>query len=205
MDSKKKSSEKYYDIEKWNLENPETLLKSEREKYLKVKKDTEDLTQQAMDLKESHENGAIDSINRASKMSNEASTLMDSVEAKVNSELKPLINSLKQKLELSKESFEKSDKQLEEFFDGIHKNLSNSLNGIFNLNQAVCGEITSEKEKCSQQCGGALCDGKCGTNTSSCTGLADSYHNLLNIRNKFDELYANHEMTFKKILTKVNL
>ncbi len=63
--------------------------------------------------------------------------------------------------------------------------------------------MTSEKNKCSAKCGGAVCDDKCGTNTSSCSGLVDSYWNLVTTKTVFDDLYTKQEQTFKKILTKL--
>ena len=44
---------------------------------------------------------------------------------------------------------------------------------------------------------------KCGTNTNSCSGLMDSYYNLLAVKKTFDETYNKQELIFKKILTKV--
>ncbi len=63
--------------------------------------------------------------------------------------------------------------------------------------------MTSEKQRCSAKCGGAGCDGKCGTNSSSCSGLVDTYWNVIEIRKKFDEMYNKQELIFKRILTKV--
>ena len=63
--------------------------------------------------------------------------------------------------------------------------------------------MTSEEQKCSAKCGGPLCDNKCGTNTNSCSGLMDSYYNLLAVKKTFDETYNKQELIFKKILTKV--
>lgn len=67
----------------------------------------------------------------------------------------------------------------------------------------VCGEETSDENRCSETCGGAGCDGMCGTNKSMCSGLADSYNSVIIIRAHFEELYAKQEGIFKGILTKV--
>ena len=67
----------------------------------------------------------------------------------------------------------------------------------------VCGETTTEQAKCSAKCGGTVCDGKCGTNSSSCNGLVDSYWKVINSRKSFDDLYSKQELTFKGILTRV--
>ena len=68
----------------------------------------------------------------------------------------------------------------------------------------MCGEVTSDSAMCDKTCGGAGCEGKCGTNTSSCSGLVDSYNNVLAIKDSFDTLYNQKETIFKRILTKVN-
>lgn len=128
---------------------------------------------------------------------------MESVESKLDSELKPVLNTLKQKLDLSKENFEQSDKILKDYFNSVMQNLTDSMNGVFNLNEAVCGDATTDDQRCSAKCGGSQCDGKCGTNTTMCSGLVDSYWQLAQIRDNFDDLYSKQEMIFKRILTKV--
>ncbi len=67
----------------------------------------------------------------------------------------------------------------------------------------VCGESPTEKVICTSKCGGSTCDGKCGTNTSECSGLVDVYNNVLIARQKFEDLYNKQEQIFKRILTKV--
>jgi hypothetical protein len=99
--------------------------------------ETADLTQQSMNLKESHETGAIDSINKAARMSGEASLLLDAVDSKLDSEFKPVLDRLKQKLDVSKEKLQKSDAIFNEYFGNVLNNLTLSSNGIFALNQAV--------------------------------------------------------------------
>lgn len=205
MESKKKSREKFYDIEKWTQDNPETKLNTMKEKFSGITLETDELTKTAMDLKESHEQGAIDSINKANKISHEASQLLDTVDSKLNTEFKPILDKLQQKLDSSKDKLEKSDAELDEYFESILANLTMSSSGIFGLNQAVCGDVTSETQKCSDKCGGALCDGKCGSNSSSCSSLMDSFNSLVNSRKKFEDLFGAHELVFKRILTKVIL
>ena len=63
--------------------------------------------------------------------------------------------------------------------------------------------MTSEELKCSSKCGGTVCDGKCGTNSSDCSGMVDSYWKVLNTRKNFEELYGKQELIFKGILTKL--
>ncbi len=84
----------------------------------------------------------------------------------------------------------------------LNKNVGLSFN-IFFFGLKVCGESTTEQNKCSSRCGGTVCDGKCGTNSSSCSGLVDSYWKVINTRKSFDELYSKQELTFKGILTRV--
>lgn len=203
IEAKKKSREKYYDIEKWSQENPQNQLDEARNSFKKISENTETLTQEAMDLKESHEMGAIDSINRASRQSSEAQYQLDAVNGRLNGELQPVLNRLKQKLEVTKEKLQKSDNMLKEYFGNILGNLSVTENSIYGLNQAVCGGQTNENQKCDSQCGGALCEGKCGSNSSSCGGMMDSYLNLLRVRKDFEDLYGSQEQIFKRILTKV--
>lgn len=203
MVSKKEARKKYFDVENWDIGNRTQQLDDVKQTYTEVKKKTDDLTQRAMDLKESHESGAIDSINRASKVSEEASVLIDSVESKLNAELKPVLSALKQKLDSSKESFDKSDKELKDYYKSVMTNLTNAMNDVSFLNEAVCGEQTSDSNRCSAKCGGVVCDGKCGTNSSSCSGLADSYYKVINARQNFEELYNKQEQVFKRILTKL--
>lgn len=137
MDGKKKSREKYYDIEKWTQENPQNHLDDSRASFKAIQEETESLTQQAMDLKESHETGAIDSINKASRQSSEAQYQLDSVDSKLNSEFRPILNKLKQKIDVSKEKLQKTDDLLKTYFGNIMNNLTVSENGIFGLNEAV--------------------------------------------------------------------
>lgn len=203
IDSKKKSREKYYDIEKWTQENPENQFNEAKNSFKLTNQKTDELTQEAMDLKESHETGAIDSINRASRQSSDAQYQLDQIDTRLNAELRPVLQKMKQKLELSREKLSKSDEMLKGYFGDIVGNLSVTENAIFGLNKAVCGGVTNENVKCDSKCGGALCEGKCGTNTSSCSSLMDSYLNLLSVRSNFEELYSNQEQVFKRILTKM--
>lgn len=157
-----------------------------------------------MNLKESHELGAIDSINQASRQSSDAQYQLDTAATRLDSEFKPILDKLKQKLEMSKEKLRKSDELLSKHFNTIVGNVSLTESSIFDLNRAVCGGRTSASEKCDAVCGGALCgEGKCGSNSSSCGSLMDSYLNLVNARKSFDELYGAQELIFKRILTKV--
>jgi ABC-type transporter Mla subunit MlaD len=205
LDRKRTSRDKFYDVEKWTQSNPEKLLAEARDNYAQLKNEASQLTDRAMRLKESHESGAIDSINRAYKNSEDAANALIVAENRAMSELRPAVAALEQRLQASQADFEKSDKLLSAYLDGVAGNLSASMQGVFGLNQAVCGgELTNERNKCSAKCGGAVvCGGQCGTNTSSCSGLVDSYWNLVNTRAVFDELYAKQEQTFKKILTKL--
>ena len=57
MASKKESRNNYYDIENWNIANQSQQLDAVKDSYSKVKQETENLTQQAMSLKESFKTG----------------------------------------------------------------------------------------------------------------------------------------------------
>ena len=203
LEQKKKSREKYYDVEKWTQENPQVQLDESRVEYAKVKKAADKLTKEALELKEAHESGAIDSINRAHRVSDEAAQALSAVEAKLNAELQPALRVLQQRIDASRDNFDRSDQLLKEYLKGVMANLTSSMQSVHGLNEAVCGELTNEKQMCPTKCGGAVCDGKCGTNSSICGGLVDSFWNLVNTKNVFEELYSKQETTFKKILTKL--
>ena len=48
-----------------------------------------------------------------------------------------------------------------------------------------------------------VCNGQCGTNSSSCGGLQDAYWKAVQIRQQFDSLYSKQEAILKNLLTKV--
>ena len=81
--------------------------------------------------------GAVENIKEASTMSNEASFIISDIGSKVDNELKPLTNVLRQRIDGSKENFENSDKQLREYFEIIKSNLTDTFNSISSLNGAV--------------------------------------------------------------------
>jgi hypothetical protein len=96
-----------------------------------------DLNNKIMELKESNQDGAVDSITQSSQTSSEASRIIYSVASKVDQELKPLVDALKLRIDGSKENFENSDKQLKEYFEIIQSNLSSIQSNIGKLNGAV--------------------------------------------------------------------
>ena len=81
--------------------------------------------------------GALENIKEASKASNDASYIVNDVGSKIDVELKPLTNLLKQRIDSSKENFENSDKQLKEYFEIIQSNLTDTFSSISSLNGAV--------------------------------------------------------------------
>ncbi len=186
------------------MANKYKSLNELKDSHQSAKDETDDLTDQAMNLKESHINGAIDSIDKAGHLSDEAAGVVFSAESKLTAELKPILESLKNKIKSSESYFAESELNLKDYYKYIFNNLTESMDGVFGLNKAVCGELTSETVKCNSKCGGSLCEGKCGTNTSQCNGLVDAYNSVLIAREKFEELYNKQEQIFKRILTKVN-
>lgn len=178
-------------------------LESIQSRFDGIKQSAEEHFEEALKLKESNEVGALDSLNKALLMTDKAMDSIKNTELKLDTELKPILDSLKEKLENSKENFERSDTMLKNYLTSVASNLSDAMNSVAELNQAVCGELTSDGQRCSAKCGGAVCDGKCGSNFSSCPGLADSYNNLKNLKNNFEQLYSKQETSLKKILTKV--
>jgi cell division septum initiation protein DivIVA len=136
---KKESRNNYFHIEHWNIANQSQQLDSVKDSYSKVKQETENLTQQAMNLKESFKTGAIDSINKAATVSDEASLLLESLESKIDTELKPILKALEQKIESSKENFELSDNALKNYYSSVMSNLTKAMSDISFLN----GEVSS--------------------------------------------------------------
>jgi hypothetical protein len=205
--SRQEIQEKYSNLKELDGEassSPSNELKAAKSQYSNLKKNTEDLTQRAIALKESHPNGAIDSINGANRLSQDTDYSIQNLENNFENNLKPLVEQLQQRLDNSKETFETSDSKLKNHFDSIEKDLKNSLESIDSLNGAVCGGQTTFINQCHNKCGGAGCS-NCGTNTSECSGLVDSYWNVVNLRNSFNELYSKQESIFKKILTKLRV
>jgi len=135
--AKKESTKKYYEFENWNVIKKTELLDEIKRNLSAINEQTQELREEAMDLKESHELGAIDSIKKADAISKEAAKEVESVESKLNTELKPILNNLKMKIDESSMSFEKSDKVIQEFYDSINGPLGNAMKSVFGLNQAV--------------------------------------------------------------------
>lgn len=90
-----------------------------------------------MILKESHESGAIESINKAYKQSEDAANNLAAYESKLNAELSPVLKRLQDKIDVSKDNFEESDKMIKGYLDEVLKSLSNSMQNIHGLNEAV--------------------------------------------------------------------
>ena len=81
--------------------------------------------------------GAIDSINNAVSASDNATIMFESVEIKLNNELKPLIASLKFKIEDSQSKFDKANEHLNDYHANLMQNYTNALEGVSYLNEAV--------------------------------------------------------------------
>lgn len=137
MAPKKESRNNYFHIEHWNIANQSQQLDGVKDSYSRVKKETEKLTQQAMNLKESFKTGAIDSINKAASVSDEASLLIESLESKIDAELKPILKALEQKIETSKENFELTDNALKNYYSSVMTNLTKAMSDISFLNGEV--------------------------------------------------------------------
>lgn len=200
LESKKESRNNYFHIENWDIKQQSEQLNDVKDKYAKVKQETESLTQQAISLKESFKTGAMDSINKAAVLSDEASLIYNSLGSKIDADLKPILSALQQKIEASKENFKLSDQALKNYYSSIETNLTKAMNDIAFLDGEICG-IQNQDSKCDEKCGGTVCGGKCGSNSSECNGLVDSYWKVINTRKSFDDLYSKQEMTFKAILT----
>ncbi len=137
LDKKKASRDKFYELEQLAGSNPSGTLEQARESYGSLKSQADALTERAMKLKESHENGAIDSINRAFKTSEDAANIFGAADGRFVTELRPAVAALQLHIDNSKSMFEKSDRLLKEYLDGVLGNLTSSMEGVFGLNQAV--------------------------------------------------------------------
>jgi hypothetical protein len=91
-----------------------------------------------MNLKESHINGAIDSIEKAGHLSDEAEKIVFSSENSLNVEFKPILENLKNKIKSSETQFAETEANLKDYYNNIISNLTDSMSGVFNLNKAVC-------------------------------------------------------------------
>ena len=107
-------------------------------------------------------------------------------------------------IEMAKTNLDKYEKEKKEVIQNTLNQISNSFKSVSNLNAAVCGADTSESKLCDSLCGGAGCK-HCGSNSSSCSGLADAHLNLVSIKQKFEDLYTSIEVSLKKILMKACL
>ena len=90
-----------------------------------------------MNLKESHLSGAIDSIEKAGHLSDEAEKIVFSSENSLNVEFKPILESLKNKIKSSEAHFAETENNLKDYFNNIINNLTDSMSGVFSLNKAV--------------------------------------------------------------------
>jgi hypothetical protein len=102
-----------------------------------AKLEANELTDEAMNLKESHFNGAIDSIEKAGHLSDEAEKIVFSSENSLNAEFKPILESLKNKIKSSEAHFFETEANLKDYYNNIINNLTDSMGGVFNLNKAV--------------------------------------------------------------------
>ena len=79
----------------------------------------------------------MDSINKAARISNEASSIIDSLDSKIDVELKPILSALQQRIEASKEKFELSDNALKNYYSSVMANLTKAMNDMSYLNGEV--------------------------------------------------------------------
>ncbi len=153
----------------------------------------------------------IDSSNRGTKWSIEKSIeksknqskKFNIIEAKAENELKPSAQQMLNEIEIAKTHLDKYEKEKKEVIQNTLNQISNSFKSVSSLNAAVCGAETSEAKLCDSKCGGAGCK-HCGSNNSSCLGLADAHYNLVSIKNRFEELYTNIEVSLKQTLMKAS-
>ena len=198
--------ENFFVIENWNTANEQSKLKNLRDLYNNYREEGDALGQQAMELKESRQDGAYNSINQSYETTQNASNALESAMSKVESELKPLLDSLKNKLKESEEDFEELNQRLEEFFKKSSNEFSEYSTLLSQINEKVCGEETSLEKMCSEKCGGSGCENRCGSGDQLVCkdkGLVDTAVHFINERKKFEDAYAKKELLLKKVLTKV--
>ena len=63
--------------------------------------------------------------------------MLESLEPKIEVELKPILKALKEKIDSSKENFELTDSALKNYYNSIMSNLTMAMNDISNLNGDV--------------------------------------------------------------------
>lgn len=116
-------------------------------------------------------------------------------------ELKPLRENLQHRIEDYNSNYAAKFDELHTYSNNLIKNLTGVLSGVFDVNNAVCGAEVNEAESCDPVCGGSGCKGQCGTNSSQCEGLMDTYWKIVEVRKTFLDLYKMKENEFKDILT----
>ena len=134
-------------------------------------------------------------------MSDSATLSLDRSEREIQSELKPLREDLQQKIDNFNSKYAEKYEELHTYSNDLMKNLTDVLSGVFGVNKAVCGAEISAAEPCDLTCGGSGCKGQCGTNSSQCEGLMDTYWKIVDVRKQFLDLYKTKENEFKDILT----
>jgi ABC-type transporter Mla subunit MlaD len=206
LEFKKAKKLEYAQIEEWVKENEEskTHLANSHSNYTTLKESLDSLRQRTIELIESNKEGATNSIQRAGITSDQASDTLERATETYDSELKPLVEKLQEKLDGYKQNFEQKKTQLGEYYAHLSQNLTSALGGVSGLNLAVCGGVTNENTKCSAECGGSDCGGKCGTKLGKCNGLVDSYWKVVEARDQFLKSYDEQEVAFKRILTKLH-
>lgn len=206
LEFKKAKKAEYAQIQDWVNENEEIRndLINSNSNYTTLKENLDTLRQRTIELIESNKEGATNSIEKAGSMSDQASNTMEQASSVYESELKPLIKRLEEKLNGYQENFEEKKSQLGDYYTHLSQNLTSALGGVSGLNLAVCGAVTNEESKCSEQCGGSDCEGKCGTKLGECNGLVDTYWKVVAAREDFLKLYDEQENAFKRILSKLH-
>ncbi len=206
LEFKKAKKAEYAQISVWVKENSEIRddLTMSMSNCSSLSEKIDSLREKTVGLAESSKQGAIDSIQRAATMSDSASVTLEAANKLVASDLKTLGKLLSQRINAYNEEFEGKNKILNEYYGILAQNLTDALGGVAGMNLVVCGEATNEVDVCGPVCGGAGCEGKCGTNVSACGGVMDAYWKVVNARKEFDDLYKKQESGFKKILTKLH-
>lgn len=189
-----------YNSEGWS--DPGKLLRQVKEEFASSKKDADTLRKKIDSLFDSTSSGSKWNIEQSIEKSNNASKKLLMIENKFEKELKPKGIEMTSAVEVAEKYLKKYEDDKKEAIELTLSQLNSAFKSVSSLNAAVCGAETSEEKLCDSKCGGAGCK-HCGSNVSTCSGLADSHYDFVTSKQKFDDRYNKIESSLKETLIKV--
>jgi len=207
LEFKKAKRAEYAQISEWASENADIRedLTMSMSNCTSLSERIGELREKTLELSESSRQGAVASAQNSAAVSNAASANFEIADKLAKGEMALLGEQLEERIKAYKEQFEARNKRLNEYYVSVSVNLTDALGGVAGVNLAVCGAVTNEVDVCAGVCGGAGCEGKCGSNGSECGGLMEAYRGAVAARREFAELYEKQEAEFKRVLTKVHV